>query len=573
MKFSALNLDENLMKGINDAGFEKCMPVQEQTFVHTLKGKDVNVQSQTGTGKTAVFLITIFQHFISGGPVKLNKALIIAPTRELAVQIEKEAKLLGKHLDFTIGSFYGGVGYYHQEQLLEKDVDIIVATPGRLLDLNQKGLLDLGKIGYFVIDEADRLFDMGFLPDVRRILRKMVPCEKRQTMLFSATLDTNTRNIAYEFMNDPISIEISPEQVTVDKITQEIYHVSRKEKINLMLGILKKEMPKNGLIFTNMKSTAALVAKHLEYNGYKCLHISGDLPQNKRLRIMESFKSGDLPFLVATDVAARGLHIDDLELIINYDIPGDCENYVHRIGRTARAGKSGKAIALACEDFVYNLEAIEEFIDMKIPVKFADDDLYHENKGEGLVFDPRRSRGGKSGRRGDRYKPAGKSRKKPSSPSQKRTGRDEKKTKHEDRKERPGDRKGRPGDKKGKFEDKKRKFEDKKGKFKDKKRTPGDKKDKFEDRKDKFEDKKGKRTGPAKAKEHQKKKAKTQHPSRQPHKKKGTLEDRLEYYKKKYGDNFKVSAVPGVKKGKPEKKSIFKKLSGFLKGKKPSRDR
>jgi ATP-dependent RNA helicase RhlB len=541
------------MKGIDEAGFEKCMPVQEQTFVHSLKGKDVAVQSQTGTGKTAVFLITIFQHFVGEGPIKNKKALIIAPTRELAVQIEKEAKLLGKYLDITVGSFYGGVGYYHQEKLLEKDVDIIVATPGRLLDLSQKGLIDLKKIGYFVIDEADRLFDMGFLPDIRRLLMKMVPCTKRQTMLFSATLDSNTRNVAYESMNDPVKIEISPDQVTVDKITQEIYHVSRKEKINLMLGLMKKEMPKNALIFTNMKTTAALVAKHLEYNGYKCLHISGDLPQKKRLQIMENFKSGNLPFLVATDVAARGLHIDDLELIINYDIPGDCENYVHRIGRTARAGKSGKAIALACEDYVYNLEAIEAFIDMKIPIKYADDELFAENKGAGLVFDPRRNRGSKFKKKGDRHKSTVRSHKKPASFSQSRTSKEGKKMKFED--------------KKRKFEDKKVKPDDKKVRFEDKKVRPEDKKVRFEDKKGKFEDRKGKRTGPPRSKAYQKKNPKNQSSSQQP-RKKGNMEDRLEYYKKKYGDNFKVSGEPAIKKSMAEKKSIFKKISGIFKGKK-----
>jgi len=527
MKFSVLNLNENLMKGIHDAGFSKCMPVQEKTFVHTLKGKDVAVQSQTGTGKTAVFLITIFQHFISGGPVKMKKALIIAPTRELAVQIEKEAKLLGKYLDYTIGSFYGGVGYYLQEQLLKKDVDIMVGTPGRLLDLNQKGLLDFKKIGYFIIDEADRLLDMGFLPDIRRVLSKMVPCSKRQTMLFSATLDSNTRNIAYEHMNDPVKIEISTEQITVDKITQELYHVAKKEKMNLLLGVMKKEMPKNALIFTNMKTTAAKVAKHLEYNGYKCLHISGDLSQKKRLSIMENFKAGNLPFLVATDVAARGLHIDDLELIINYDLPGDCENYVHRIGRTARAGKSGKAISLACEQFVYNLEAIEDFIDMKVPVKYAEDNLFEVDKGAGKVFIPGRGR--------DRNRPP---RSREKSAHRKAGGKPRKKTgsaPHPASHSSPR-KKSRPEDKPQKV-------------------------------------KSGK---PPTGTEHRKKKSKpkpassssSRHP--QTAKKRGSLEDRLEYYRNKYGDNFnvKAAAAPAAPKGKPAKKSFFKKISTVFKGKK-----
>ncbi|MCP5047831.1 MAG: DEAD/DEAH box helicase [bacterium] len=398
MKFTEFDLNEKLMQGIADAGFTECMPVQEETLVHSLKTKDVEVQSQTGTGKTAAFLITIFQHFLDDdSPIKDKKALIIAPTRELAVQIEKDAKMLGRHLDFTIGSFYGGVGYATQEKLLRDDVNLIIGTPGRLLDFNHQGKMDLRKVGFLVLDEADRMLDMGFLPDIRRIMRRMSGPTRRQVMLFSATLDVNTRSIAREFMDDPVAIAIEPEQVTVDKITQVIYHVSEQEKMSLILGILNRDMPKNALIFTNMKHTAAQVSKHLEYNGYKCQYLSGDLPQSKRLRVIDSFKSGKLSYLVATDVAARGLHIEDLEMIINYDLPGDCENYVHRIGRTARAGKSGKAVSLACENFIYNLEAIESFLGMKIPVGIADEELFHEDKGAGIDF-RKEIRGGSTSR-------------------------------------------------------------------------------------------------------------------------------------------------------------------------------
>jgi ATP-dependent RNA helicase RhlB len=330
-------------------------------------------------------LITIFQSFLEkNDPQNRQKALIVAPTRELALQIEKEAKILGHHLDFKIGCFYGGVGYNTQERLLKEGVDIIVGTPGRLLDFHQKRKLDFSRIHIVVIDEADRLFDMGFLPDIRKILDNISRGSIGQAMLFSATLDAATRGIAREYMKNPVKIEIMPGQVTVDKITQVLYHVGEKEKMHLMLGILQKELPRNALIFTNMKHEADRVARHLEHNGYKCQHISGDLPQNKRLQVIDHFKSGKLPFLVATDVAARGLHIDDLELIINYDLPGDCENYVHRIGRTARAGKSGKAISLACEKYIYNLEAIENFIGMKIPVAYAEDTLYLEDKAKDL---------------------------------------------------------------------------------------------------------------------------------------------------------------------------------------------
>jgi ATP-dependent RNA helicase RhlB len=390
MKFTELNLHPALLKGIEDAGFTTLMPVQEETLKHSLEGKDVAVQSQTGSGKTAAFLITIFQHFQNNNSSRPNKALIVTPTRELALQIEEEAKLLGGHLNLTIGCFYGGVGYYQQEALIKKGVDIIVGTPGRLLDFNGQKKLNFKDIGFLVIDEADRMFDMGFLPDIRRIIRKATSDHSRQTMLFSATLDYETRQIAREFMNQAVSVQIRPEEIAVDRITQVMYHVNSKEKINLVLGILKKEQPKNALIFTNMKQDTVEIANHLVHNGFKCLHISGDLTQKKRISVLEKFKSGETPFLVATDVAARGLHIDDLEMIINYDLPGDCENYVHRIGRTARAGKSGKAITLACERYIFNLEAIESFLTKKIPVEFADDELFPKSKSEGLRFSSRR---------------------------------------------------------------------------------------------------------------------------------------------------------------------------------------
>ena len=501
MKFTDLNLNDKLMKGIEEAGFTTLMPVQEETLVHTLKGRDAYVQSQTGTGKTAAFLITIFQSFLEkNDPGKKKKALIVAPTRELAIQIEKEAKILGHYLDFKIGCFYGGVGYNTQERLLKEGVDIIVGTPGRLLDFNQKRKLDFSRINIVVIDEADRMFDMGFLPDIRRILDNTFRGSVGQAMLFSATLDAATRGIAREYMKNPVKIEIMPEQVTVDKITQLLYHVGEREKLNLMLGILRKELPRNALIFTNMKHEADRVARHLEHNGYKCMHISGDLPQSKRLRVIDLFKSGKLPFLVATDVAARGLHIDDLELIINYDLPGDCENYVHRIGRTARAGKSGKAISLACEKYVYNLEAIENFIGMKIPVAFAEDNLYLEDKAEGLSFGkPLRHSRGKHGK-----KPHGKS----SSRSKLHARKTQAKEKTAPATQKPA-----------KAESKKRPHKE-----------------------------------PTKFRHPSKKKTKRSQ-------KIATLEDRLEFYKKKYGDNFTVKKTTES----PRKPSLIKKITRFFK--------
>ncbi|MBN2039749.1 MAG: DEAD/DEAH box helicase [Spirochaetes bacterium] len=386
MNFTELNLDNNLLKGIKAAGFQECTPVQEATFIQTLNKKDVCVQSQTGTGKTAAFLISVFQLLLTDEKLKGSKTLIIAPTRELAVQIEKEAILIGKYLNFKTGCFYGGVGYAEQEKMLSSGIDIIVGTPGRLIDFSEQEKLNFKDIGILIIDEADRLFDMGFLPDITKMINRMPPQGERITMLFSATLSTKVRNIAWKYMNNPVEIEIAPENLVVENVTQEIYHVGKNEKFKLLLGILNKENPKTAIIFTNMKRTAEEVCKRLEHNGLKCHYIMGDLPQSKRLSVIEKVKSGKVQILVATEVAARGLHINDLELVVNYDLPEDCENYVHRIGRTARAGKSGKAISLACEKYVYSLEAIESLTKFKIPVSWATDDLFIQDKSEGIYF-------------------------------------------------------------------------------------------------------------------------------------------------------------------------------------------
>ena len=380
MRFEDFNLDENILKGIEKAGFVQCTDVQAESLKYTLEGKDILVQSQTGTGKTAAFMIPLYHLLINNEKMKGKKALILAPTRELALQIEKEGKLLASFLNIKIGCFYGGVGYNQQEKILKDGVDIYVATPGRLMDFASNGKIKYGEFGIIIIDEADRMFDMGFFPDVKRIMKKMVSSSERISMLFSATLNNKVKNLAWEFMNDPVEVNISADQVTVDKINQVLYHVGTKEKINLLLGILKKENPQNVLVFTNTKQDAVRVAARLAGNSFECDYIIGDLPQNKRTKIIENIKSGKLKYLVATDVAARGLHINDLDLVINFDIPEDFENYVHRIGRTARAGKAGKAVTFACEKFVYGLEAIESFIKMKIPVEWADDEMFAKDE-------------------------------------------------------------------------------------------------------------------------------------------------------------------------------------------------
>jgi len=384
MNFNELKLKPELLQGVVDRGYKKMTEVQEQTLASTLGGKDVTVQSQTGTGKTAAFLITLLERMHPNGTHHGNKALIIVPTRELAVQIEKETRLMNRHIGYAIGSFFGGVGYDKQLTMLKNGLDIIIGTPGRLLDLSSRGQLKLRDINFLVIDEADRLFDMGFLPDITKLIQQMPSRHKRQTMLFSATLNRVSRRLAAEHLNHPVQIKITPDRMTVDEIIQEIYHVKSHIKLNLMLGILKVQAPQNALIFTNMRHAAFRLSKKLQLNGYSSRHLTGDLPQKQRLNIIDSFKAGKFGILVATDVAARGLQIDDLKMVINYDLPQDCENYVHRIGRTARAGNSGKAISLASEGTNSQLDAIETFIGMKIPVLAADYELFDTDLSEGF---------------------------------------------------------------------------------------------------------------------------------------------------------------------------------------------
>jgi len=389
MKFEEYNFTEDVIKGIKAAQFTECMPVQEKVFQHSLTGSNVAVQSQTGSGKTAAFLLTILNAFTLNQDKKRLKSIIIVPTRELAVQIKDDAELLSKGMeDIRIGCFFGGVGYPKQEKMLKDGVDIIIGTPGRLLDFQKSNKIDYRMFDIAVIDEADRMFDMGFYPDIRQMMSRMRPAKERQTMLFSATLNNRARNLAWEFMHEPIEIEIESENITVEEIRQELYHISKNEKFDLLLFLLGKYNPESALIFTNTKVRVVEIAKRLKINGYNVQFLMGDLPQNKRLQVIERMKAGEIKFLVATDVAARGLHVDDLQMVINYDIPEDFENYVHRIGRTARAGKSGLAITMACEQFVYGLEAIQDFISMQIPVAWVNDEELAsvKDKSAGLHF-------------------------------------------------------------------------------------------------------------------------------------------------------------------------------------------
>jgi ATP-dependent RNA helicase RhlB len=366
-------------QGIDHAGFATCTPVQAEVIPRAVRGEDVAAQSQTGTGKTAAFLISLFTRMVRNPVVdggNSPQALIIAPTRELADQIFHEALRIGKFTGFRSLAVYGGIDYDKQRTALAGGVDVLIGTPGRLIDYFKQHVYSLKKTRYLVIDEADRMFDMGFIDDLRFLLRKLPDYSKRQSMLFSATLSYRVMELAYEFMNLPEKISVTPEQVTVDKVEQVLYHVGKHEKVPLLLGLLARERPERVLVFVNTRRAADMVVERLNRNSWKAAAITGDILQKKRLRLLEEFKSGELPILVATDVASRGIDVKDVSHVINFDLPQDAEDYVHRIGRTGRAGATGKAISLACEEYVYSLEAIEQYIGQKVPVDWAEDQLY-----------------------------------------------------------------------------------------------------------------------------------------------------------------------------------------------------
>ena len=386
MNFADFNLNEKLLAGIASCAYTECTPVQEQVLKLSQDGADLYVQSQTGTGKTAAYLISIIQEILKNEENSGGKALIMVPTRELAVQVEEEAKALLSALELKPFSFYGGIGYEKQIEALKRGVDIIVGTPGRLIDLNESKHLDFSAVRFLVIDEADRMFDMGFYPDLRTLIKVLPPSEQRQTMLFSATLNSYVKNLAWEYTRDAKEIVIEAENITVSEIGQELIHVSSDDKMRLLLGILQNEQPKSAIVFCNTKRSCEVVSKRLVLNGMNSGFIIGDLPQAKRLKILNDFKDGSLSILVATDVAARGIDVNDLAMVINFDLPNEAENYVHRIGRTARAGKSGKSYTFCSEQDVYSLPPIERFIDMQIPSKVADAAMLAEDKSAGVYI-------------------------------------------------------------------------------------------------------------------------------------------------------------------------------------------
>ena len=372
--FSEFGLPEALLAGIREAGFDRCTPIQAGTLPLALAGRDVAGQAQTGTGKTAAFLLATFAHLLShpSNPDRKStspRAIMLAPTRELAIQIHKDAEVLGKHTGFKLGLVYGGTGYDAQRKMLEAGVDVLIGTPGRIIDYFKQHIFDLKSVQVMVLDEADRMFDLGFIKDIRFLLHRMPPPSERLGLLFSATLSFRVTELAYEHMNNPELVKIESEKVTADRVTQKLYHTANDEKLPLLVGLLRHMDPHRTLVFTNTKGGAERVRLWLRANGFEAEVISGDVPQNKRERLLHDFQSGALPILIGTDVAARGLHIPDVSHVFNFDLPQDAEDYVHRIGRTARAGASGDAVGFACEQYSFSLPEIEEYIGHKIPVE------------------------------------------------------------------------------------------------------------------------------------------------------------------------------------------------------------
>ena len=406
--FSSLDLQSSLRQGVADAGFVHCTPIQAKSLPLALAGKDVEGQAQTGTGKTAAFLIATMNRLLtstqdheSGQP----RSLILAPTRELAVQIHKDALILGRHTGLKTSVVYGGTGYDSQRDEVSAGIDILVGTPGRVIDYFKQGVFNLKSIQVAVIDEADRMFDLGFIKDVRFLLRRMPAPEKRLNLMFSATLSYRVSELAYEHMNNPMVVNATPEQVTVEKVDQVVFHVSKDEKISLLLGVLNKTDVTRSIVFVNTKRVGERVSDYLQANGFDAGMLSGDVPQKKRLRLLERFSNGELPILVATDVAARGLHIPDVTHVVNFDLPQDPEDYVHRIGRTARSGASGNAVSFACEEWVYSLVDIESYLGVSIPSQQVEADWLVEAKKPPYRARPnpankqRRSTGGSNKRR------------------------------------------------------------------------------------------------------------------------------------------------------------------------------
>jgi len=378
-RFHDLNLEPALLHAIADLNYEYASEIQALSLPHALKGHDVIGKAQTGTGKTAAFLIAIINDLIKR-PIPDDhryasepRALILAPTRELALQIEKDAKSLTKHAPLNIYGVVGGIDYQKQkEHVYNKVVDILVATPGRLIDFLNSGDLYLDQLDFLVIDEADRMLDMGFIPDVKRILSRCPKVDRRQTLMFSATFNNDVMNLSQRWTSNPIHIEVEAEQQTTERVEQKIFMVPADEKLEIICRYIELNNVKKAIIFGNRRDETRRLEATLKEKGVKAALLSGEVPQNKRIRTLDQFKNGQIEILVATDVAGRGIHVDGVSHVFNYNLPEDPEDYVHRIGRTGRAGETGVSISFACEDDAFLLPDIENYIGMKLPGEYPD---------------------------------------------------------------------------------------------------------------------------------------------------------------------------------------------------------
>ncbi|MEL6115315.1 ATP-dependent RNA helicase RhlB [Photobacterium sp. SP02] len=371
-KFADLGLNPLVLQGLEDKGFHNCTPIQALALPVLLSGRDIAGQAQTGTGKTLAFLTATFNYLMLNPASEERKtnqprAIIMAPTRELAIQIYNDAAPLLASTGLKAGLAYGGEAYEKQKQHLENGVDILIGTCGRIIDFYKQRVIDLHSIQVVVLDEADRMFDLGFIKDIRFLFRRMPSPKARLNMLFSATLSYRVKELAFEHMNNPESVVVEPEQKTGHRIQEELFYPSNQDKMRLLQTLIEEDWPDRAIIFANTKHRCEDIWAHLEADNHRVGLLTGDVPQKKRVRILEQFTQGEVDILVATDVAARGLHIPQVTHVFNYDLPDDAEDYVHRIGRTGRAGESGHSISFACEEYAINLTAIETYIEHTIP--------------------------------------------------------------------------------------------------------------------------------------------------------------------------------------------------------------
>lgn len=403
VRFQDIDMPASILHGVADLGFQYCTPIQARVLQEVAEGHNVAGKAQTGTGKTAAFLVLIYKQFLQNPilgdrPLGKPRALILAPTRELVIQIIHDAVDIGKYCGLHSMAIYGGADYDRQErELLQSPVDIIAATPGRLLDFQRKGTLDLSGVEVLVIDEADRMLDMGFIPDVKAIIRYTPPKERRRSLLFSATLSDDVMRLASQWMSAPQVVEVEPEHVAVDTVKQLVYMVRAQEKFTVLYNLLKRPTMGRVLIFANRRDQTDRIAFELKRYGIECEVLSGSVDQKKRMRVLEDFRSGKIKTVVATDVAGRGLHVDAITHVVNFDLPYEAEDYVHRIGRTGRAGAEGTAVSFACEDESFGIPDIEKFIGEPLSCHYPEEVLLKplpSAMGPNYVRPPRSSQGG-----------------------------------------------------------------------------------------------------------------------------------------------------------------------------------